>query len=132
MGVPPVLVEKIDKNSAAAGWVADRIKEVERSVKEMPTIAVLVNSEADVKSTAEALSACLENINLKAVACEEGKALGEGTDVRVFDIQHIKGLEFEAVFFVGVDKLVEQKPELFDRHLYVGATRAATYLGMAE
>ena len=26
-------------------------------------------------------------------------------DVRVFDIQHIKGLEFEAVFFVGVDRL---------------------------
>ena len=42
----------------------------------------------------------------------------------------IKGLEFEAVFFVGLDRLVEQEPDLFDKYLYVGATRAATYLGV--
>ena len=99
-------------------------------VKQMPTIAVLVNAEEDVKPMADRLTSYLEEVNLKAVACEEGKALGENADVRVFDIQHIKGLEFEAVFFVGVDRLAEQKPELFGRYLYVGATRAATYLGM--
>jgi hypothetical protein len=78
----------------------------------------------------EALNQYLEDMSLKAVACEEGKSLGEGTDIRVFDIQHIKGLEFEAVFFAGVDKLASNKPDLFDRYIYVGATRAATYLGM--
>jgi DNA helicase IV len=50
--------------------------------------------------------------------------------VRVFDVQHIKGLEFEAVFFVDVDKLALERPDLFDKYLYVGATRAATYLGL--
>lgn len=129
-GVSPVLIQNADVEQTV-DWIADRIIEVERSVKQMPTVAVLVNSEADVKPIAERLSLRLESINLKAVACEEGKALGEGSDVRVFDIQHIKGLEFEAVFFVSVDKLAEQKPELFDRYLYVGATRAATYLGIA-
>ena len=49
---------------------------------------------------------------------------------RVFDVKHIKGLEFEAVFFVGVDLLVTSRPDLFDKYLYVGATRAATYLGL--
>ena len=44
--------------------------------------------------------------------------------------QHIKGLEFEAAFFVGVDELAERYPDLFDKFLYVGATRAATYLGL--
>ena len=39
-------------------------------------------------------------------------------------------LEFEAVFFVGVDGLAARDPDLFDKYLYVGATRAATYLGM--
>ena len=34
------------------------------------------------------------------------------------------------MFFVGVDGLAEANPELFERFLYVGATRAATYLGM--
>ena len=78
---------------------------------------------------ARQLTKCLEDINLRAVACDE-RTLGEGTDVRVFEIRHIKGLEFEAVFFVDVDRLAELKPDLFDRYLYVGATRAATYLGL--
>lgn len=128
-GVRPVLLENANEDDTAI-WIAERVTEVERTVKLMPTVAVLVNAEDDVKPMAERLTRYLEAVNLKAVACEEGKALGEGTDVRVFDIQHIKGLEFEAVFFAGVDRLAEQKPELFDRYLYVGATRAATYLGM--
>ncbi|MFT6164476.1 MAG: superfamily I DNA/RNA helicase [Zhongshania aliphaticivorans] len=128
-GVNPVLFEDAS-DDAGNRWIAERIKEVERSVQQLPTIAVLVNSEEEVKPTAERLSRYLEDVSLSAVACEEGKALGEGTDVRVFDIQHIKGLEFEAVFFAGIDTLAQEKPDLFDRYLYVGATRAATYLGL--
>jgi len=128
-GVEPVLREWASDEDASQ-WIAERIMEVERSVKQLPTIAVLVNSEQEVKPTAERLSHYLEAVNLRAVACEEGKALGEGSDVRVFDIQHIKGLEFEAVFFSGIDTLAKKNPELFDRYLYVGATRAATYLGL--
>lgn len=126
-GVCPALLEHAGPNSAS--WIAQRIMEVERTVKEMPTVAVLVNRAEDVEPMAEQLTAHLEAINLRAVACDE-RSLGEGTDVRVFEIRHIKGLEFEAVFFVDVDRLAESKPELFDRYLYVGATRAATYLGM--
>lgn len=128
-GVNPVLFEGAS-DDAGNRWIAERIKEVERSVQQLPTIAVLVNSEEEVKPTAERLSRYLEDVSLSAVACEEGKALGEGTDVRVFDIQHIKGLEFEAVFFAGIDTLAQENPDLFDRYLYVGATRAATYLGL--
>jgi hypothetical protein len=128
-GVKPALLEYASEDDTAA-WIAQRIVEVEQAVKQMPTIAVLVNTEEDVKPMAKHLTAYLEPSNLKAVACEKGMALGEGADVRVFDIQHIKGLEFEAVFFAGVDRLAEQKPELFERYLYVGATRAATYLGI--
>lgn len=128
-GVSPVLLENADHDAAAA-WIAARIGEVERAVQTMPTIAVLVNNEAEVRPMAQRLNGHLEALSLKAVPCDEGQSLGAGTDVRVFDVQHIKGLEFEAVFFVGIDQLAEQKPELFDRFLYVGATRAATYLGL--
>jgi UvrD-like helicase C-terminal domain len=48
--------------------------------------------------------------------------------VRVFDIQHIKGLEFEAVFFVGVDELAARLPDLFDKYLYVGTSARASFL----
>ncbi|QMV61522.1 ATP-binding domain-containing protein [Pseudomonas berkeleyensis] len=128
-GVMPALAENLDSKSISS-WLADRIGEIERLVREMPSIAVLVPSEKHVKPMAEALTEQLESINLRAVACVDGQTLGDETDVRVFDMQHIKGLEFEAVFFVGVDELATTKPELFERYLYVGATRAATYLGV--
>jgi DNA helicase IV len=57
--------------------------------------------------------------------------MGQDNDVRVFDIQHIKGLEFESVFFIGVDRLAALHPKLYDKYLYVGMTRAATYLGVS-
>lgn len=128
-GVMPVLAQNLE-GEAVSSWLADRIGEIERMVRQMPSIAVLVASESNVKPMAEALTERLESISLRAVACVDGQSLGDETDVRVFDIQHIKGLEFEAVFFVGVDELAMAKPELFERYLYVGATRAATYLGV--
>jgi hypothetical protein len=50
---------------------------------------------------------------------------------RAFGIQHIKGLEFEAVFFDGVDRLTAAQSALFDKYLYVGTTRAATNRGVS-
>jgi hypothetical protein len=83
-----------------------------------------------VKPIAEALDRALADHNIRAVACPGGQARGQDNDVRVFDVQHIKGLEFEAVFFGGVDLLGTREPNLFEKYLYVGATRAATYLGL--
>lgn len=48
----------------------------------------------------------------------------------IFEVEHIKGLEFEAVFFMNIDELSVTVPELFKRYIYVGATRAATFLGL--
>jgi DNA helicase IV len=129
-GVPPVLVESLPSVAAVALWLAQRINEIEDFVKKLPSIAVLVMSEAEVEPLAEALSKRLADNNLRAIACRDGQTMGNENDVRVFDIQHIKGLEFEAVFFVGVDRLTAEQPELFDKYLYVGTTRAATYLGV--
>ena len=72
------------------------------------------------------MSEQLADNNIRAVPCRDGQTMGKEIDVRVFDIQHIKGLKFEAVFFVGVDRLAASQPELFDKYLYVGTTRAAT------
>lgn len=132
-GVQPVLGENLDEN-AASTWVAERIIEIDARMRskgeDIPTIAVLVTSEDRVRPMADALTEKLERISLRATPCADGQSLGNESDIRVFDVQHIKGLEFEAVFFVGVDDLAEGNPALFERFLYVGATRAATYLGM--
>ena len=111
-------------------WLADRIREIERFVGQLPSTAIFVNSEDDVAPVAEALNAALGEHNIQVIACREGQAVGQESNVRVFDIQHIKGLEFEAVFFVGVDQLAALHPAMFDKYLYVGTTRAANYLGV--
>ncbi len=129
-GVRPVLAKGLTGQPALAEWFAARIGEIEKVTGSMPSIAVLVNDEEEVIPLAEALDAALAERSIRAVACTRGQSVGQDNDVRVFDIQHIKGLEFEAVFFVGVDELAALLPDLFDKYLYVGATRAATFLGL--
>ena len=129
-GVAPSLLEHAPDTAMVVSWLADRIREIERFVGQLPSTAIFVNAEDDVAPVAEALSEALSEHNIQVIACREGQAVGQERNVRVFDIQHIKGLEFEAVFFVGIDQLASMHPALFEKYLYVGTTRAATYLGM--
>ena len=96
----------------------------------LPSIAVLVNGEEEVDNLASALNDDLTNENIRCTPCPNGLVRGHENDVRVFDVRHIKGLEFEAVFFVEIDGLTDTYPDLFDKYLYVGATRAATSIGL--
>lgn len=129
-GVKPVLSKGLARISETAEWLSARIGEIEKITGSMPSIAVLVNDEEQVVPLAEALDAALAERSIRAIPCTRGQSVGQDNDVRVFDIQHIKGLEFEAVFFVGVDELAVRMPDLFDKYLYVGTTRAATFLGV--
>lgn len=128
-GVPPILLEAATHQSAVM-WLASRIQEIEKFVGSLPSIAILVNSESRVASVARELNIALADSNIPVTACHEGQAVGQESNVRVFDIQHIKGLEFEAAFFLDIDELARTQPELFEKYLYVGVTRAATYLGI--
>ena len=130
--VDPVLLLQTSEPKANADWLAVRIGEIESQMKgeALPTVAVLVHEEASVRPMTEALNRAFDDTNLRAVACVDGRIIGSDDEIRVFDVKHIKGLEFEAVFFVGVDQLAAALPDLFDKYLYVGATRAATYLGV--
>jgi hypothetical protein len=130
LGAAPALLEHAADTETVVSWLADRIREIERFVGQLPSTAIFVNTEDDVAPVAEALNAALAEHNIQVIACHEGQAVGQESNVRVFDIQHIKGLEFEAVFFVGIDQLAALHPALFDKYLYVGTTRAATYLGV--
>jgi len=129
-GIAPALLESATQNSAAVNWLSERIREIELFVGQLPSTAIFVNSEAEVAPLAASLNASLAEHNIQVLACPEGRVIGQDNDVRVFDVQHIKGVEFEAVFFMGIDRLATLHPELFDKYLYVGTTRAATYLGV--
>ena len=113
-----------------AKWVADRISEIERKLRILPSIAVFVNSEEIVEDFAKKLQKELSDVNIPVKPCKDGQTVGEENQIRVFDIRHIKGLEFEAVFFVNLDELSVESPDLYNKFLYVGASRAATFLGL--
>jgi DNA helicase IV len=129
-GMKPVVGFALADSKSLVNWLRDRIVEIEVQTGRLPSIAVLVTSEEEVDPVATALDAALEQNNIRAVACPDGKVVGQELDVRVFDVQHIKGLEFEAVFMVAVDRLAKEQGDIFEKYLYVGATRAATYLGL--
>lgn len=131
--VSPILLLRTSDLDDIASWLSARIGEIEAAMgtEALPTVAVLVHEEAMVRPMTEALNRAFADKNLRAIACVDGRIIGNDDEVRVFDVKHIKGLEFEAVFFVGIDKLAEAQPDLFDKYLYVGATRAATYLGIS-
>ena len=125
----PLLAEHHTGDRLAA-WLTDRISEVERAVGKLPSIAVFVDGEDSIDPIVELARPLLAERNIPIVGYKDGRAVGDDLEVRVFDVRHIKGLEFEAVFFVGIDGLADHLPDLFDRFFYVGASRAATYLGV--
>jgi DNA helicase IV len=129
-GAAPILLEQAGTPEKVSKWLTEAIIAIERQLGMVPTIAVLVNDEEQVIELANFLNQDLEDYGIKADPCLAGRTLGDGGNVRVFAVEHIKGLEFEAVFFVDVDKLAEAKPDVFDKFVYVGLTRAATYLGI--
>ena len=118
-GVAPALLEGASEPAVVVDWLAQRIREIERFVRQLPSIAIFVESEAEVQPIAEALNAALADENTQVVACPKGQVMGQDNDVRVFHVEHIKGLEFEAVFFIGIDRLARLHPQLFDKYLYV-------------
>ena len=125
----PLLFEGADDATLGA-WLADRVAEIEHNLGRVPSIAVFVDGDDKIDAVVDAAREPLRRRNVEIVGCKEGRVLGNAQEVRVFDVQHVKGLEFEGVFFVGVDRLAERTPDLFSRFLYVGVTRAASYLGI--
>jgi superfamily I DNA/RNA helicase len=129
--VRPILGENL-ADGELARWLAARIDEVEQAVGRLPSIAVFVDGDDLIDPLVASTRDLLAERNIPLVGCKEGHVVGDAREVRVFDIKHIKGLEFEAVFFVGIDRLAARIPDLFHRFLYVGVTRAATYLGVTS
>lgn len=128
-GVSPLLAENLSFSHAAA-WLAQRIREVELAIGSLPAIAIFVDGDDRVAPLAQALEGALAPWNIVVKGRMQDSSVGDSREVRVFDVNNVKGMEFEAVFFIGIDDLAGRIPELFARFLYVGVTRAATYLGV--
>ncbi len=118
--------EKID-------WIASRIREIYIAHGRMiPSIAIfLFNNHETFTKKLNNHNAILDD-GLNVVYCRDGQVLGDKNSVRVFPIEYIKGLEFEAAFFHNIDEFQNQNidDDLLIRYMYVGLSRATFYLGV--
>jgi superfamily I DNA/RNA helicase len=114
-------------------WIADRIREIDhiyrQSVGNLPSVAIFVPKEDYITDFVSNLEEQLEG-DIPVLGCPNGMILGESSDVRVYAIAKIKGLEFEAVFFHDFDQLEMLQDALLLKYLYVGLSRATFYLGV--
>jgi hypothetical protein len=128
---PRPLKYKVEHNENLGEWIAGRVQEIyEINGSKLPSIAIFVPEENDIDPTCQIIEEKLNEISIDVEKCKEGKVLGTDSKVRIFSVEYIKGLEFEGVFFLGIDAIHDKSPNLLDKYLYVGLTRATTFLGV--
>jgi hypothetical protein len=128
---PPAVCFKSNKDAPAPQWLVDRICEIfTLGNNHLPTTAILVPTPADVEPLKALLHPLLHTNGIELDASQGGQNLGDSARVRIFPVEHIKGLEFEAVFYVGLDRMAEIHKDLIDKYVYVGLSRARSFLGV--
>lgn len=128
---PPPLLHKSTTEYPTEQWLKDRICEIHASCgQHLPATAILVAHHDDVEPLKQKLKPILLENGLELEASHGGQALGDSARVRIFPVEFIKGLEFEAVFYVGLDRMAEIHKDLIDKYVYVGLSRARSFLGV--
>ena len=116
-------------------WISERIAEIYKAYGEsIPSIAIFLPEESMLESFSDKLGNLdvLADVGIQVQACRQGQVLGQKAAVRVFSVKHIKGLEFESVFFHNIDLLqtMDLGSDMLLRYLYVGLSRATFYLAV--
>lgn len=114
-------------------WIADKILYIRELYKSIiPTIGIFMTEDAAIEGFTRKLSnnSKLLDAGIIVSNCAGGKILGEASEVRVFNINHIKGMEFEAVFFIDIDKMEDDDSVFIDKYVYVGLSRARFFLAI--
>lgn len=131
-GDPAPLWFRPTEELSAGAWIAARIIEIcDLCDGRLPTTAVLVPQAGDVPALLTELQDVLQGHGISVEASERGNALGDEERVRIFPVEFIKGLEFEVVFYAGLDRMADVHKELIDKYFYVGLSRARSFLGVA-
>ncbi|WP_034638244.1 ATP-binding domain-containing protein [Chitinivibrio alkaliphilus] len=129
---PDALLYRTDSETKTIDWVCERLVELQNVYggEELPSIGVIAPNDNMVEDIVDALeeSEFLADNQIETVGCTGDGVLNAAGKVAVVSIEHVKGLEFNAVFFWGIDQLEEKK--LLNRYLYVGLTRATEFLAV--
>jgi len=114
-------------------WIANRIVELYQIYDYViPNIALFVKDNAAIQAYADALNnhTTLNDYGIIVKACIGEGEIMSSEYVRVFNINLIKGMEFETVFFIDVDGYEDTSMKILDKLIYVGVSRATYYLAI--
>ena len=128
--VPKPLWFESDNSERKAQWIVDRIIEVKRAYKKVPSIAVFVSSPEQIQKLREDMYEELENEGLEVIDCSNGLIEARKDTIRLFPIDMVKGMEFEVVFFHDIQNITNTL--LIDKYLYIGLSRASFYMGVTS
>lgn len=126
----PLWLERNDIDEKAE-WIAARVTEIVRTYGFLPTIAIFTIDKRKAENLKEALDECdaLVKAGIEVKVCSDNTLEGEKT-LRIFPIDQVKGMEFEAVFFYDIDDI--ESSSLINKYLYVGLSRASMYLAVTS
>lgn len=134
---PQPLIFVSDSETEKLNWIAERIIEIFKAYGDsIPSIAIFLPKENQIEEFAYELGNIdlLSDVGILVRACRNGEVLGDKNTVRIFSIDKIKGLEFEAVFFHNLDELQNHisSTDLLLKYIYVGLSRATFYMGITS
>lgn len=126
----PLWLESDDIDDKAQ-WISQRVMEITKTYGYVPTIAIFTIDKRKAEDLKEALDECenLEMAGIEVKVCSDNTLEGEKT-LRIFPIDQVKGMEFEAVFFYDIDDI--ESTSLINKYLYVGLSRASMYLAVTS
>lgn len=131
---PAPLMYINDDEEERIEWISQRVLEIYKAYgNSIPSIAIFLKEEDELERFARKLGDTdrLADVDIRVKACNNGQVLGDQNTIRVFSIDYIKGLEFEAVFFHDIQQLYDSSDkDLILKNLYVGLSRASFYLGV--
>jgi hypothetical protein len=131
---PAPVIERHETTISVVNWLEDQILRVYSMYSgKIPSVAIFAENDAsvDIISRELAESDKLNDIGITVRGSRSDAELISDTQVCVYNIKTIKGLEFEAVFFVNLDCISVQDDSLLQKYLYVGLSRASYYLGIS-
>ncbi len=96
----PLWLESRDINDKAQ-WIAGRVIEIVKAYNYVPTIAIFTIDKRTAEDLKDSLDECdsLIKAGIDVKVCSDNTLEGEKT-LRIFPIDQVKGMEFEAVFFL--------------------------------
>lgn len=111
-------------------WIVERIRELYKVYGELPSIAIFLNNRDEVSAFANKLAKYefFKKERIHVIDGTDGSAFGKTGQVRVFPLEIVKGMEFDAVFFHNIDD-TSLPEDLIKSYMYVGVSRASFYLG---